>query len=207
MSKNTLNKEQLKELSGKFDCVDWKTNVSDLIQDLFINGKSDDEGKFEIPNKYIELLKTKGSKQQKEYVESLGISLEVKRKTVDLKSAFEVLGLKYEPYIQYILLKKKLAFEYGFNEDEIMFEQSMFEIKTIFDAINKENNNWTPDYLNPNQCKYKPYFKSDGSAGVWSFAISRYYYTASGITSRLCVSTQDDAKYIGELILKLGYSI
>ena len=58
---------------------------------------------------------------------------------------------------------------------------------------------WVADWGNYNQLKYYPWFEMGSSSGV-GFAYDDFvnWYSCSGVGSRLCFETREQAKYAGK---------
>ena len=65
----------------------------------------------------------------------------------------------------------------------------------IFKAV---NNGWTPDWTNPNEYKYYPWFEVVSSGT----GLSYYYYNSSlpvtAVGSRLCTDKSEKAEFLGK---------
>ena len=70
-----------------------------------------------------------------------------------------------------------------------------YKLCIIYEAI---NNGWIPDYTDPNQYKYYPYFKVLPSGLVCSNTSYACDGTITFIGVRLCTDTAVKAKYIGK---------
>jgi hypothetical protein len=75
-------------------------------------------------------------------------------------------------------------------------------IKTIIKAINGD---WIPDYANPSQYKWAPWFRYDPSISGFRFGGSGYgdVNTRSTGGSRLCMETEEKANYVGKQFIDL----
>jgi hypothetical protein len=75
-------------------------------------------------------------------------------------------------------------------------------IKTIIKAINGD---WIPDYANPSQYKWAPWFRYDPSISGFRFFDSTFDYvlTLSTGGSRLCMETEEKANYVGKQFIDL----
>jgi|SRR6478609_8669058 len=62
------------------------------------------------------------------------------------------------------------------------------------------NGDWVPDWSNWHQYKYYPWFNMD-SLSAYGFSSDDYGFLElaySGVSSRLCFETRDQAKYVGK---------
>lgn len=81
-----------------------------------------------------------------------------------------------------------------------------YKMSVIADAINKENDNWEPDYSDNNQYKYRPFFWFRPGSGFSSYA-NDFWLANSSVGSRLVFENEDDAQYAGKLFGKEGFEI
>lgn len=67
-------------------------------------------------------------------------------------------------------------------------------LKLLAKALNQ---GWTPDWDNPNEYKYFPWFEMGGSSG-FRFDASGHWRSASDVGSRLCYKTRELSDYAGK---------
>ena len=80
-----------------------------------------------------------------------------------------------------------------------------YKITKIVEATNKLNN-WKADWENSSQWKYSAYFRvkaDDVKPSGFGFSYTFYgcWFTDTGVGSRLCVGTSEEARYIGETFI------
>jgi len=73
---------------------------------------------------------------------------------------------------------------------------------TIAEAWNKADG-FVPDYDNPNQYKWYPWFKKTPAGFVCAYALSAAAYTGAIIGSRLCFKSSERARQFGEQFIEL----
>lgn len=96
----------------------------------------------------------------------------------------------------YKLLKRKRLLITDFSAVPESFRESALrycDIVTLYEALNE---GWVPDWENDNQKKWYPWFKMQSGFG---FSCTYYYYsgTFAIVGSRLCLKSQELAKYAG----------
>ena len=90
----------------------------------------------------------------------------------------------------------------GLDFDTICYEM----MKILFKAV---NNGWTPDWTNPNEYKYYPWFSVVSSGSGLSF----YRYSSSDtdthVGSRLCTDKSEKAEFLGKQFKEIfeGYML
>lgn len=80
--------------------------------------------------------------------------------------------------------------------DEIAFKK----LKIVFKAA---NNGWTPDWTNPNEFKYHPWFSVVSSGAGLSFSSYCYTIACTFIGSRLCSDKSEKAEFLGKQFKEL----
>lgn len=76
----------------------------------------------------------------------------------------------------------------------------------IVEAVNTIDNNgkeWFPDWTNPNEYKYYPWFEKGSSASGFSYGDCVGWHSDTTIGSRLCFRTQEISEYVGTQFLDL----
>lgn len=63
------------------------------------------------------------------------------------------------------------------------------------------NEGWKPNWQDSNEPKYWPWFDMSGSG--LSFFVCVFYYSHSGVGSRLCFKSRELAEYAGKQFIKL----
>ncbi|WP_051951448.1 hypothetical protein [Flavobacterium sp. ASV13] len=82
---------------------------------------------------------------------------------------------------------------HGLESDEVAYRKAKLVAKAL-------NEGWNPDWSNSNEYKYFPWFKMGSPSGVgFSFSDFVYWFTFSGVGSRLAFKSADLAYYAGEL--------
>ncbi len=84
----------------------------------------------------------------------------------------------------------------GLEPDEIAYRQ----LKLIVKAYNQ---GWTPDWKNSNQAKWYPYFEYKESSFGFSHTAYAYWYTDTGVGSRLCLENEKRARDAGKKFEKI----
>jgi hypothetical protein len=85
---------------------------------------------------------------------------------------------------------------FGDNAAAIAFDK----LTTIARALNE---GWTPDWSNPSQNKYYPYFKANPSGSGLSFYGVDYWNSGTHAGSRLCFKSRELAEYAGKQFIEL----
>ncbi len=121
-----------------------------------------------------------------ELVEAFGEECFKKRSFTDIKTfedACDELGIS------------KVIFTGAESTDEAAY----MKLKVIARAINQ---GWVPDWTNEDQRKWFPYFVLSSGFG---FSYSYYYFTSAitGVGSRLCFESEEQASYAGKQFVKL----
>ena len=83
---------------------------------------------------------------------------------------------------------------FGFADDKDMISINAYsKLCIIARALNE---GWTPDWSDSNQYKYYPWFDMSSGSGL-AFGGYGNWRSGSGVGSRLCFLTSEDAKYAG----------
>ena len=97
----------------------------------------------------------------------------------------------------------------GLNPIEVLPPETIYNAKYLIACaklaiITKAlNEGWEPDWNNPNEYKYYPWFDMRSSGGGFSFGGDVSARTWSNVGSRLCFKSRDLAKYAGEQFLDI----
>jgi len=78
----------------------------------------------------------------------------------------------------------------GLTEDEVGYRLAKLMIMSL-------NEDWTPDWNDPNQVKYVPWFDMRGSSG-FRFDVYVSWNSASVVGSRLCLKSRPLCEHIGK---------
>ena len=70
----------------------------------------------------------------------------------------------------------------------------------IYKAV---NNGWTPDWTNPKEYKYYPWFEVVSSGAGLSYSFSVYLSTGTTVGSRLCTDKSEKAEFLGNQFKEL----
>jgi hypothetical protein len=81
------------------------------------------------------------------------------------------------------------------DEDTIAYEKA----KIVTKAINQD---WVPDWNNPSQYKYWPWFNLSSGFG-FSYSGSDCAYAHSVVGSRLCFESREKSDYAGKQFLEI----
>ena len=81
--------------------------------------------------------------------------------------------------------------EYEFSKPII----AHYKLIIIFKAV---NNGWTPDWTNPNEYKYFPWFGFVSSGAGLSYCDCHYSNTHTHVGSRLCTDKSEKAEFLGK---------
>src|SRR5574343_141204 len=90
---------------------------------------------------------------------------------------------------------------------EVVFNAKFMNLGLDFDTINYEkakilfkavNNGWTPDWTNPNENKYYPWFKVVSSGAGLSCSDFFCMNSNSVVGSRLCTDKSEKAEFLGK---------
>ena len=100
---------------------------------------------------------------------------------------------------------KKLPIVTGLPQEHQKALIAHYKLVIIVQAL---NDGWKPDWRNPGQCKYYPYFYIDGGkkgTSGFGFSATDYVWTYTGTygSSRLCFKTRELAEYAGKKFIKL----
>ena len=106
------------------------------------------------------------------------------------EDAAEAEGLTPEEIARYKTYKNK--------EEEIEHHYGMLRI--IAKAIRGE---WTPDFSNPSQYKYYPWFRWSGVGFVFDASGTYCDYATTDSGSRLCFQTREQSDYFGTQFLSI----
>jgi hypothetical protein len=79
---------------------------------------------------------------------------------------------------------------------------SHYKLTVIFEAANKINGEWTPDWTDSSQWKYYPWFNMSSGSGL-SYFVYDFVFSYSTVGSRLCVGTWELAEYLGKTFIDL----
>ena len=80
------------------------------------------------------------------------------------------------------------------------------KLVVIARAANKIGNGgkeWKPDWSNPKQYKYYPWFYLDGGSSGFRFYDCDYWHSFSLVGSRLCFVTPDVSEYVAKQFIDL----
>ena len=115
-----LTKSQLIDLYNRFNCKQWKENIKEILSENLLTA---DNELIEIDEKYINLIKTQGTDEQKEYLfNTYNIDLTIKPDIIEFKKLFyEIMeGLifhKTDSRYEYLNSKKEFMFEFDFKNN------------------------------------------------------------------------------------------
>ena len=85
------------------------------------------------------------------------------------------------------------------DDDDIIYPTDHPHIvayKKICHIIKVINNGWVPNWSDNNQRKYFPYFRVSPSGSGFSDSYYGYYYTCTGVGSRLLTDSSEKALYL-----------
>lgn len=84
----------------------------------------------------------------------------------------------------------------GVPERHVDALKALAELFVVVDAVNSEFN---PDYKNPNQRKYEPFWEMGSPSGSgFSFDVFDYWHSASYVGARLVSENREATEYIAE---------
>lgn len=81
--------------------------------------------------------------------------------------------------------------EYKGKNPDMLGAQAYLKLTLLARALNE---GWEPDWNNPNEYKYVPYFKHKAGFGL-SYDDIYYWYTSASVGSHLCFKTRELAEY------------
>lgn len=88
--------------------------------------------------------------------------------------------------------------EFDKQYDNLSSDEKAYKLlKLLCSALNE---GWKPDWDNPNELKYYPWFEMGGSSG---FRFYDYSYWRSAVGSRLCFKSKELAEYAGKQFIDL----
>lgn len=82
-----------------------------------------------------------------------------------------------------------------FTKKDTIDERAYKKLKLIISVINE---GWKPDWTNTSEYKWYPWFTVRPGGFGFSFSIYVYWDTAACCGSRLCLSTEEKADYVGK---------
>lgn len=193
MKKYLVTNKKTQEICGKFDS---KSEAADemlgFIEEHNEDVDSDDEEYLTPFDFTLEEIESK----------------EINEVVTDYEKAREYLGGK--PNNDYTVAKKILSgncvqlddvshLVRDLNPAHVQALIALNELFTIAQAWNKEDE-FEPDFSNPNQYKYYPWFvyEKDAAGFVFANANSTAAYAAANFGSRLCFKTANRARQFGE---------
>lgn len=136
-----LTKYQLIDLYNRFNCTQWKENIKEILSENLL---IPDNELIEIDEKYINLIKTQDTDEQKEYLfNTYNIDLIIKPDIIEFKKLFyEIMeGLifrKIDTGYQYFNSEKQFMFEFDFKNNRFWY--SYISVYSIF--VNKLGYNY-----------------------------------------------------------------
>lgn len=193
MKKYLVTNKKTQEICGKFDS---KSEAADemlgFIEEHNEDVDSDDEEYLTPFDFTLEEIESK----------------EINEVVTDYEKAREYLGGK--PNNDYTVAKKILSgncvqlddvshLVRDLNPAHVQALIALNELFTIAQAWNKEDE-FEPDFSNPNQYKYYPWFVYEKDAAGFVYASANHTATAANATigSRLCFKTANRARQFGE---------
>ncbi len=151
MENQQITRKNLIKLYNEFNCEEWKETIKDILKSTYLQT---DDMLVDINNRYIKYLITNGSLEQKRYVKSLGINIEIPIDIEDGKKLFfqlmdgctiKIIQNKYPTFYnkhdQYMFQIDNVNYDvFYFSKDKVMSElgYNIEQIISLFITILKD---------------------------------------------------------------------